>query len=448
MSERPAERRRSLVIRGGLVVTCDATDTVRRADVLVRDGRIVTVGRVPEAPGVRTLDARDAFVLPGFVMAHVHLCQALFRGAADDLPLLRWLRERVWPLEAAHDAASLRASAELGLAELVGAGVTTLLDLGTVHDYEVVLDAARRAGVRLFGGKALMDRGDGVPRRLREVTGRALASAERLERSCRDDATGRTSYVWVPRFVLSCSEALVRGAVERATETGSLMHTHAAEHRSERAAVRAAFGASDVALLRRWGLRGPRASLAHGVQLTAAERRSLAADGTGVVHCPSANLKLGSGIADLAGLFAAGIVVGLGPDGAPCNNNLDPWVELRHAALLASLRAGPGVVPARRVLRLATIDGARLLGRGHDLGSVEPGKLADLILVRRGRPHATPEFDPIGTLVFATQARDVTDVLVAGEPLVRAGELVTLDPERAVARAQVEAARVARRASI
>lgn len=448
MSARSAGSRPSLVIRGGLVVTCDASDTVRRADVLVRDGRIALVGRVPEVPGVRTLDARDAFVLPGLVMAHVHLCQALFRGAADDLPLLRWLRERVWPLEAAHDVASLGASAELGLAELVAAGVTTLLDLGTVHDYEVVLDAARRAGVRLYGGKALMDRGDGVPRRLREATGRALASAERLERSCRDDVSGRTNYVWVPRFVLSCSEALVRGAVDRATAAGSLLHTHAAEHRTERAAVRAAFGASDVALLRRWGLRGPRASLAHGVQLTAAERRALAADGTGVVHCPSANLKLGSGIADLAGLLGEGIVVGLGPDGAPCNNNLDPWVELRHAALLASLRAGPGVVPARRVLRLATIDGARLLGRGHDLGSVEPGKLADLILVRRGRPHATPEFDPVGTLVFATQARDVSDVLVAGEPLVSGGYLVTLDAERAAARARVEAARVARRAHI
>jgi len=448
MSAHPAERRRSLVVRGGLVVTCDARDTVRRADVLVRDGRIAAVGRVPAAPQLPTLDARGAFVLPGLVMAHVHLCQALFRGAADDLPLLRWLRERIWPLEAAHDVASLRASAELGLAELVRAGVTTVLDHGPVHDYEVVLEVARRAGVRLFGGKALMDRGAGVPRRLVEATGRALASAERLERSCRADVTGRTRYVWVPRFVLSCSEALVRGAVERAAETAALLHTHAAEHRAERAAVRAAFGASDVALLRRWGLRGPRASIAHGVQLTAAERRHLAADGTGVVHCPSANLKLGSGVADVAALIAAGVVVGLGPDGAPCNNNLDPWVELRHAALLASLRAGPGAVPARRVLRLATLDGARLLGRERDLGSVEPGKLADLVLVRRGRPHAVPEFDPVGTLVYATQARDVTHVLVGGELLVRDGELVTLDAERAAAHAGVEAARVARRAGL
>jgi hypothetical protein len=200
--------------------------------------------------------------------------------------------------------------------------------------------------------------------------------------------------LWVPRFVLLCSEALVRGAVERAAETGALVHTHAAEHRAERAAVRAAYGASDVALLRRWGLRGRRASLAHGVQLTAAERRHLAADGTGVVHCPSANLKLGSGVADVAALIAAGVVVGLGPDGAPCNNNLDPWVELRHAALLASLRAGPGVVPARRVLRLATLDGARACSVASTISDPSSRASSPISSSSAGPPPPVPEFDP------------------------------------------------------
>jgi 5-methylthioadenosine/S-adenosylhomocysteine deaminase len=439
---------RPVVIRGGEVVTCDAADTVRRADVLVERGRIAAVGRVAPRRDAAEIDARDALVLPGLILTHVHLCQTLFRGAADDLPLLDWLRARIWPLEAAHDAATLGVSAELGLVELLRAGVTTLLDLGTVHDYEVVLDAACRAGVRLFGGKSLMDRGAGVPRRLAEPTRQALASAERLEQRCLADASGRLEYVWIPRFVLSCSERLVRGAVERAAASGALLHTHAAEHPAERAAVRAALGADDVALLSRWGFSGPRASIAHGVQLRPSERRRLAAEGTGVVHCPSANLKLGSGIADLAALDAAGVRLGLGPDGAPCNNNLDPWVELRHAALLASLRAGPGAFPARRVLRLATLDGARMLGREGDLGSVERGKLADLIVVRRDVPHVAPSRDPFGALVYSTQARDVRHVLVGGRPVVADGEVLTLDAARVVAQARRAAARVARRAGL
>lgn len=453
MSGRGRDAGVELVVRGGLLVTCDEADTVRAADLLIRGGRIVSLGRVPAAAGRREIDARGAVVMPGLVMAHVHLCQALFRGAADDLPLLEWLRRRIWPLEAAHDVASLRASADLGLAELVRAGATTLLDLGSVHDYEIVLEAARAAGVRLFGGKSLMDQGAGVPRRLVESARDGLRSGEALAQRCREDSTGRLEYVWIPRFVLSCSEALVRGAVERAAALGGLLHTHAAEHRAERAAVRERHGINDVALLRRWGFRGPSAAIAHGVQLTAAERRRLAADGTGVVHCPSANLKLGSGIADVAALLAAGIVVGLGPDGAPCNNSLDPWVELRHAALLASHRAGPGLLPARRLLRLATIDGARLLGREREIGSLEVGKRADLVILRRDGLHSCPAFDlpgadPVAALVYSTRATDVTHVLVEGQPLVEGGRLVTLDQERIVARARAEARRLVRRADL
>ena len=437
-----------ICLRGAILVTCDAKDRVLRGDVLVRGGQIVAIGKARPKRGARSIDATDRIVMPGLVMSHVHLCQALMRGMADDLPLLTWLRERIWPLEAAHDERSLAASAELGLAEMLLAGTTSILDLGTVHHHDVVFDACARSGIRAFGGKTLMDSGSGVPRRLRESTGQALADAERLAARWSKHRSGRVEYVWIPRFILSCSEKLVRGAIERARDSGALFHTHAAEHPGERRAVQKALGADDVDVLRRWGARGAWASFAHGVQLDAGQIRRLAADGTRIAHCPSANLKLGSGIAPIAALRRAGVIVGIGPDGAPCNNNLDPWLEMRHAALLASVKDEPAKLPARDVLRMATIDGARLLGQEQRIGSIEIGKRADLVVVRVDRPHVAPASDPVSTLVYSTQARDVEHVFVDGRPVVEDGLLLTLDAERVVRTAKSEAKKLARRAGI
>ena len=439
---------RELWLQGATIVSSDAQDRVLRGDLLIRDGRIAGIGRVRPGRGARRLDVRDRIVLPGLVMAHVHLCQTLMRGMADDLPLLEWLRSRIWPLEAAHDARSMRHSAELGLAELVRAGTTALLDLGTVHEQDVIFETCVRAGIRVVGGRTLMDRGEQVPRRLQQSASHSLAEAESLERRWVSHPSGRIGYAWIPRFILSCSEGMMRGALERSRSSGAIFHTHAAEHREERRTVRRELGADDVVLLRRWGMRGPRCSIAHGVQLTRAQLGMLARDETRVVHCPTANLKLGSGIARVADLARAGVVVGLGADGAPCNNNLDPWLELRHAALLSSVMAGPGALTARMALRMATIEGARVLNLDSQIGSIELGKRADLVVVNPLVPHAAPALDPIATLVYATQARDVEHVFVDGRPLVEKGELATLDAERIGKTAGFEARRLARRARV
>lgn len=436
------------LIAGGTVVTCDATNTVVEGDVLVRDGRIVAVGpgakRERRGPA-RVLDAAGAAVIPGFVQAHVHLCQALFRGMADDLPLLDWLRERIWPLESAHDERSIRASAELGLLEMMRAGTTTILDMGTVMHHDVVFDACARSGVRAVGGKAMMDMGDGVPSGLRETTKASLAESERLAREWSKHPSGRVGYAYAPRFILSCSEALVRGAVERADDGGHLVHSHVAEHASEREAVRRALGDDDVAILRRWGAAGPRTILAHGVQLRDDEARAIAKDGTRIVHCPSANLKLGSGIARVAELDAMGVRLALGADGAPCNNDMDPFVEMRHAALLAKARSSPTALPAKRALRLATIDGARALGLDAEVGSLERGKKADLAVVRIDGPHAEPGGDVYARLVYACHASDVRHVLVDGALVVKDGEHQLLDAGDVAGKARAEARRLRRR---
>jgi len=452
------------LIRGGTIVTCDARlgsagsrETAGRVvagDVLVEDGAIVEVGsgpRIAEAcRGVtRVIDARGCAVVPGFVQAHVHLCQVLFRGMADDMPLLEWLKRRIWPLEAAHDEKSLAASAELGLYEMMLAGTTTILDMGTVRHYDAVFDACARSGIRAVGGKTMMDLGDDVPRGLKESTRSSLKESDRLCASWQGKAGGRLRYAYAPRFVLSCSEALVRGVAERvAANPDALFHTHAAEHPGERLAVREILGDDDIAILRRWGAMGPRTVLAHGVQLTDDEARILAAEGTRIVHCPSTNLKLGSGIARVADLDALGVPLALGADGAPCNNNLDPWVELRHAALLAKVRTGVTTLPAQRAFRLATIDGARALGLDDRIGSIAPGKRADLVVVRLDGAHVEPGGDVYSKLVYACTARDVVWVLVDGEIVVRRGEHVRLDRERVLSRARASAKDVTARANL
>ncbi len=436
-----------LLVRGGTVITCDPDDRVLAGDVLVRDGAIVAIGpdAGSHARGVhRVLDAAGCAVVPGFVQAHVHLVQVLFRGMADDMPLLTWLRERIWPLEAAHDEASLRASAELGLLELLRHGTTTILDMGTTHGHEVVLDAIDRFGLRARSGKAMMDLGEGVPARLRESTDDSLREVERHARAY--ESHPRIRVAVSPRFILSCSERLVREGVEIARAHDLLVHTHAAEHADEREAVRALLGADDVTSLARWGATGPRTVLAHGVQLDDDEMRALAAAGTRVVHCPSANLKLGSGVARVHDLRRAGVVVGLGADGAPCNNNLDALLELRHAALLAKAKTGTSTLPAAEALRLATIDGARALGMDDQVGSIEAGKRADLVVVDLGGPHAEPGGDAVSRVVYACRASDVRHVLVDGKQVVRDGELLTLDRARVVAEAQLQSARLLERA--
>jgi cytosine/adenosine deaminase-related metal-dependent hydrolase len=440
-----------ILIRGGTVVTCDARDRViDDGQVLVRGRDILSVGQdaAGEAGVARVLDARGCAVIPGLVQAHVHLCQTAFRGMADDLPLLEWLRERIWPLEAAHDEKSAAASAELGIAEATLGGTTTLLDMGTVRAHDAILDACARSGVRALSGKAMMDMGDGVPAGLRESTRASLEGSEALARAFAGAADGRIGYAWAPRFVLSCSEDLVRGAVERASERGEIVHTHVAEQAAEREAVRVALGDDDLAVLRRWGVAGPRALLAHGVQLRADEVRELAVDGTRIVHCPSANLKLGSGIAPIAALDDAGVALAIGADGAPCNNNLDAWTEMRHAALLSKVRSGVRSLPARRALRLATIDGARALGLDGLIGSIEPGKRADLAIVRLDGTHAEPAGDVFSRLVYACGARDVVHVLIDGVLLVKHGEHQRLDVERTRAHARAAARALLARAAM
>lgn len=433
------------LIRGAIVVTMDpARRILFGEDVLLREGRIAAIGREAAeraGPGALAIDASGKALLPGLVQAHVHLCQTLFRNLADGLELLDWLRQRIWPLEAAHDERTIALSAQLGMAELIRGGTTAVLDMGTARHTDAIFAAAEEAGFRLTGGKAHMDFGEGLPAALREGTEASLLEGEALCRRWHGAAGGRLRYAFAPRFVLSCSDALLAEVGQLARSLGARLHTHASENRTEGEVVRQRFGATNIEVLHRFGLTGPDAALAHCVWPTAGEVELLRRTGSHAVHCPSSNLKLASGIAPIPELLEAGVSVALGGDGAPCNNDLDAFTEMRLAALLHKPRCGPQAMPAERVLELATLGGARALGLEEEIGSIEVGKRADLILVDLRRAHVTPILENVcGAIVHAAQRSDVTDVWIDGRRVLRDRELVTLDEERIVAEAE-EAAR-------
>ncbi len=441
-----------LLIANGTVVTMNAArDVLRGTDILVRDGRIDRIGPhlAIGAHARRTIDATGKLVLPGFIQAHIHLCQALFRNQADGLELLDWLRERIWPLEAAHDPKSIRASARLGIAELLLGGTTAIQDMGTVHDTDVIFEVAQETGVRLTGGKAMMDAGQGVPARLRESAEASLSESTRLCKRWHGTLDGRLRYAYAPRFALSCSEGLLRETAKEARHQKARLHTHASENAHETQTVREKTGHDNVEYLHRVGISGPDVSVAHGIWLAAREPRLLAESGTHVVHCPSANLKLASGIAKVPELLQAGVSMAIGADGAACNNTLDVFQEMRLAALLQMTRLGPRAIEPLQVVELATIGGARALGLEAERGSLETGRRADVCILDISGPHALPHApDAYSQIVYSARSSDVRYVLVGGEVLVSDGQLTTVDVEAVTAEAAEQWRRLARRAGI
>ena len=429
-----------ILLRGGTVVTMDVARTVRRADVLVEDGRIARIGEFKPPRGAGILDCAGKAVLPGLIQAHVHLCQTLFRNQADGLDLLDWLEQRIWPFEAAHDDRSLAFSARLGIAELLLGGTTAVLDMATVRHTEAVLRAAEESGIRYTGGKCLIDTG---PDPLREDGAAAMEEAEILGRKWHGAASGRIRWALCPRFALSCTPVLLRKIRDLGAREGWLVHTHASENRREVDLVRQRTGKDNVAWLNQAGLCGPRTVLAHCVHVTPEEVHILANTSTSVAHCPGANLKLASGYAPLPRMLAARVNVALGADGAACNNALDVFHEMRLAATMHLPKYGAAAMPPAEVLAMATLRGAQALGLANEIGSIETGKKADITVLDVSAPHFQPAGDDLhATIVHCARGSDVTDVIVDGRIVVRDRRLLTLNAGKLAAAASSEARRL------
>jgi 5-methylthioadenosine/S-adenosylhomocysteine deaminase len=388
-------------------------------------------------------------VLPGFVQTHLHLCQTLFRGAADDLSLIDWLRKRVWPMEAAHTAESIRASARLSIAELVRGGTTCALTMETVRHTEEVLRVVEETGFRATVGKCMMDKGDGVPAGLCENTSESIRESVALIAEWHGRAGGRVRCCFAPRFAISCTSELLSEVSALSRKHQVMIHTHASENKNECEIVEGETGLRNVAYLDSLGISGAHVVLAHCVQLNDEEMETLARTKTNVAHCPSSNLKLGSGIAQVAEMLSKGISVSLGADGAACNNRLDMFTEMRTAALLQKVVHGPEALPAKRTLRMATIDGARALGLEKEIGSLETGKRADVIVVDVAQLHSSPQHDDVvSALVYSAVAADVRTTIIDGQVLMRDGELLALDENVVIDEANREANALRARAGI
>ncbi len=443
----PQTQSPSLIVRGATIVTMNDAFDVVEGDLLVRDGRLVSVGVLPARERAdRIIDAHGAFLVPGLIQTHIHLCQTLFRGYADDLALLDWLKARVWPMEAAHTPASLAAAARQAASELLMSGTTTVLTMETVHDTDAVFEALEPMGLRAVVGKCMMDADDAAPARLIEKTTQSLDESVAIAKRWHGRANGRLRAAFAPRFAVSCSQALLEAVAALSQEHGFVVHTHASENRDETALIRARTGRSNIDYLAHTGLTSPRLCLAHCVWVDDREQSVMAEHEVKVLHCPGSNLKLGSGLAPVVEMRAKGISVSLGADGAACNNHLDMFEEMRLAAVLQSVRKGPGSLTARDALWMATREGARAIGLERDLGSIEVGKRADFLLVDRDRPRFMASHDPYSTLVYSARGSDVRTTVVDGEVLVDAFRPTRWDPAEIAAAARTEAAALAARA--
>ncbi len=438
-----------ILIRNATNVTMnDRLDVVEGA-VAVDGTHIVSIGAEPSGTWDITIDAAGAYLLPGFVQTHVHLCQTLFRGFADDMPLLDWLRRRVWPMEAAHTPDTLRAAAALAAAELLRSGTTTALTMETVHDTDVVFETLAAMGLRATVGKCMMDADDQVPARLRERTQHSIDESLAIRKRWDGAAGGRLRAAFAPRFAVSCSRELLEAVASLSADLRVLVHTHASESRDEIDVVRKLSGGlSNLEYLAATNLATPRLCTAHCVWVNEREQALLRERGVKVMHCPGSNLKLGSGIAPVVEMRAQGICVSLGADGAACNNRLDMFDEMRLAATLQAMRSAPGALTARDALWMATREGAKALGLDSEIGSIEPGKRADLILVDRRRAHVSPDPDVWSTLVYAARGTDVSLTMVDGEVLVRDFRLTRMDELEIAANARTAARDLARRANL
>jgi len=416
-------------------VVPDSTTVHEDGAVVTSDDEIVFVGdaeiaaeRYPDHE-MRSFD----IVAPGLVGAHIHSVQSLGRGIADDEALLPWLFEHVLPMEAAMDAEEMRTAAMLGYMECLASGVTTVVDHLSVNHAEQAFEAAGQIGIRGLLGKVLMDRDDAG---LQEDAEEGLVESERLIERYHGSFDDRIRYAITPRFAVSCTESCLRGVRELADDhDGVRIHTHASENRDEIETVEQRTGRRNIEWLHEIGLTGPDVTLAHCVWTDERERRLLAETDTTIVHCPSSNMKLASGIAPVGDYLDRGITVALGNDGPPCNNTLDAFTEMRQAALLQKVdRLDATALPARTVFRMATAYGAR--ASGFDVGVLQPGRPADVIGLRTNVARATPIHDPLSHLVFAAHGDDVRLTMVDGEIVYEDGAFPTVDAPQIRADAQ------------
>ncbi|MCP5103964.1 MAG: amidohydrolase family protein [bacterium] len=377
-----------------------------------------------ETEGAEIIDGQyRKLVFPGFIQGHIHFCQTLHRNLAEQMPLMQWLKEKIWPYEAALTREKMKQAVLMALKEVLSAGVTSVLDMGTVHLQDVIFEIMARVGFRYTGGKAMMDECDGAPAGLTETTGESIEESMRLYERFHGKGEGLLHYAFAPRFVLSCSPELLREVRKLSDEHNIIIHTHASEHPEEVAFIKETTGFGNVAYLDKLGALNGNTVIAHMVHLDGEEKKMVNRYGLSVIHCPTTNLKLGSGIAPVAEYLDNGVWVGLGSDGAPCNNSLSIFEQLKLAPLLQKgIHNDPLLVTPEDALRMVSVTGARILRQEQRIGKIAENMDADLVLLDMDTPQTYNfEKNPAAAIVYGADARNVYGTMVRGKFLYRNG---------------------------
>ncbi|MFZ0432984.1 MAG: amidohydrolase [Candidatus Acidiferrales bacterium] len=430
-----AKEKADLIVSNGTVVTMDAQHRIlNQGAVAIRGDSIVAVGATDEilaqfdAPKI--IDARGAIVMPGLINAHAHAAMSLFRGLADDLSLDDWLHKYIFPAEARNVNEDFVVwGTRLGVLEMLRGGITTYADMYYFED--AVARVTKQAGMRGVLGETIID----FPAPDNKTPAAALAYTQ----SYLDHWKGDPLIVAAvgPHSIYTCSEKTLQDSAALARRNHAPILIHIAEAPFELEQSRAKTGLTPVAYLARAGVLGPDVTGAHCIWVNQADIATLAHFGVGCSYNPSSNMKTAAGVAPVVEMLAGGVAVGVATDGAASNNNQDMFEEMDLAAKLQKIsRMDPRALPAEQVVEMATITGARALHLDKQIGSLEIGKKADLIVVDTTAPHATPMYDVYSELVYALKASDVRTVIIAGRPVMEDRQMLTLDESEILRKAE------------
>jgi 5-methylthioadenosine/S-adenosylhomocysteine deaminase len=429
-----------LLIKNALILTVNQNNEVlENADIAVADGRLLAVGKVPEnfLPD-KVINATDQIALPGLVNTHTHIPMSLFRNYADDLPFWPWLLEKIKPAEDHLSAEHVYWGAKLGVLELIQSGVTCFSDMYFYMDD--VAKVVKESGIRACLSGVLLEVGDLGPT--------FMKAAVDFHDSWDGKAEGRIKAFFGPHSMYLCGPEYLRETTEEALKRKTAIHIHLAESRQEVADCLEKYGKSPVQHLADLGMFACRTVAAHCVHVSADDIDLLAKHKVSVVNNPTSNMKLANGFAPIDAIMKKGINVALGTDGSASNNNVNLFEEMHLAALVnKAVTEDAESVPATEVLRMATINGAKALGMENEIGSLEVGKRADLILLDTSKPHYFPRHNPVSSLAYSAQAADVKTVMVNGQVLLENYQFKTIDVEETMREAERMAFDLVRRAT-
>lgn len=424
-----------VLIQNCMILPMNTEGIIKEGIITIKNDKITYVGKTAGTPKIKakkTIDGRDRVALPGLINCHTHLPMTLFRGIAEDQPLQTWLEETIWPLEAKLRPADIYAGALLGCLEMIKTGTTTFADM-YFHENNVA-EAVEKAGIRAVLSQAIIETGN------EKEDEKIFRDAVDFVQSYKKYANGRIIPHLGPHAVYTCSPRLLTKVRRKATELKVGIHIHLAESLEMAKQIKKQHGLTEVQILESIGFLNSDVLAAHCIHLNKREMKTLAKHRVKVSYNPVANMKLAQGTPKIRDLLRLGVTVGIGTDGPASNNNLDMFQTMKIGALLQKQHyQDPMVLTALKVLKMATIDGARALGLEQSVGSLETGKKADMILINLKKPHLTPTHNPYANVIYAANGSDVDTVIVNGKILMENRELKTLNEQEIIEKAEKKA---------